>query len=112
MLLSINQISELTGQDRRTIGNASRICRFSPAIKTRICTLGRSVPLIYAMDSLEAARAAQARSQASLNAVREEDYGSNASRFRSSSTRWMRSFRRWARRQGREGQKPNCRTDQ
>ena len=32
-----------------------------------------ALPLIYAVDNLEAARAAQARSQASLNAVREED---------------------------------------
>jgi hypothetical protein len=33
----------------------------------------KRLPLIYAVDNLEAARAAQARSQASLNAVREED---------------------------------------
>ena len=32
-----------------------------------------ALPLIYAVDNLEATRAAQARSQASLNAVREED---------------------------------------
>ena len=32
-----------------------------------------ALPLIFAVDNLEAARAAQARSQASLNAVREED---------------------------------------
>jgi hypothetical protein len=32
-----------------------------------------ALPLIYAVDNLEAARAAQARGQALLNAVREED---------------------------------------
>ena len=51
-----------------------KICRLRPAIRARICTNPRdALPLIFAVDNLEAARAAQARSQASLNAVREED---------------------------------------
>jgi hypothetical protein len=47
---------------------------------------GEALPQIYAVDNLEAARAKQALSQASLNAVREEDYGRSVSPSRSSST--------------------------
>ena len=43
-------------------------------MKARICNESReALLLIYAVDNLDAARTAQARSQASSNAVREED---------------------------------------
>jgi hypothetical protein len=74
MLLSINQISELTGQDRRTVTKQLDGLPFQPGDKNAyLYESTEALPRVYAMDSLEAARAAQARSQASLNAVREED---------------------------------------
>ena len=74
MHLSISQLSELTGRDRRTI--ASRLADVPHTTGEHSAMLYESteaLPLIYAVDNLEAARAAQARSQASLNAVREGD---------------------------------------
>ena len=74
MLLSINQISELTGQDRRTIVQQLDGLPFQPGDKNAyIYQSAEALQRVYAMDNLEAARDAQARSQASLNAVREED---------------------------------------
>ena len=74
MLLSINQLSELTGQDRRTIVKRLEDLQSQPGDKNALLYAStEALTRIYAMDSLEAARAAQARSQASLNAVREED---------------------------------------
>ena len=73
MLLSINQISELTGQDRRTIVKRLEDLPFRPATRTRAFTHRLMRYRHFAMDSLAAARAAQARSLASINSVREED---------------------------------------
>jgi hypothetical protein len=73
MLLSINQLFELTGRDRKTIKQKLEGLSFRNGEKSAHLYNSREVlPLIYAADNLEAARAAQARSQASLNAYREE----------------------------------------
>jgi hypothetical protein len=73
MLLSINQLFELTGRDRKTIKQKLEGVSFRNGEKSAHLYNSREVlPLIYAADNLEAARAAQARSQASLNAYREE----------------------------------------
>ena len=74
MLLAVNQISELTGRDRHGIPKRLENLPFTPGDKgAHLYESREALPLIYAVDNLEAARAAQARSQASLNAVREED---------------------------------------
>jgi hypothetical protein len=73
MLLSVNQLFELTGRDRKTIKQKLEGLSFANGSKSAHLYNSREVlPLIYAADNLEAARAAQARSQASLNAYREE----------------------------------------
>ena len=74
MLLAVNQISELTGRDRHGIPKRLENLPFTPGDNgAHLYESREALPLIYAVDNLEAARAAQARSQASLNAVREED---------------------------------------
>jgi hypothetical protein len=74
MLLSINQLSELTGRDRHGIPKRLDNLPFTPGEKgAHLYESTQALPLIYAVDNLEAARAKQALSQASLNAVREED---------------------------------------
>ena len=74
MHLSISQLSELTGRDRRTVaGKLADVPHTAGERGAMLCKSSEALPLIYAVDNLEAARAAQARSQASLNAVREED---------------------------------------
>jgi len=74
MLLSINQLWELTGRDRKTITKRLEGLRFTAGEKSaHLYESTEAMPLIYAVDNLEAARAKQALSQASLNAVREED---------------------------------------
>ena len=74
MLLSVNQLSELTGRDRHGIPKRLENLPFTPGDKgAHLYESREALPLIYAVDNLESARAAQARSQASLNAVREED---------------------------------------
>ena len=74
MRLSISQLSELTGRDRRTVaGKLADVPHTAGERGAMLYESSEALPLIYAVDNLEAARAAQARSQASLNAVREED---------------------------------------
>ena len=74
MLLSINQLSELTGRDRRTITKHLEDLRFIDGEKgAHLYESSEALPAIYSVDSLESARAKQALSQASLNAVREEE---------------------------------------
>ena len=74
MHLSISQLSDLTGRDRRTITKQLSGLTHTPGEGgAMLYKSSEALPLIYAVDNLEAARAAQARSQASLNAVREED---------------------------------------
>jgi hypothetical protein len=71
MLLSVNQISELTGRDRHGIPKRLENLWFTPGDKgAHLYESREALPLIYAVANLEAARA---RSQASLKAVREED---------------------------------------
>jgi hypothetical protein len=72
MLLSINQLSELTCRDRRTIKKQLEDLHFVAGEKgAHLYESTEALPLIYAVDNLEAARAKQALSQASLNSVRE-----------------------------------------
>ena len=74
MHLSISQLSDLTGRDRRTITKQLSGLTHTPGEGgAMLYKSSEALPLIYAVDNLEAARAAQARSQALLNAVREED---------------------------------------
>ena len=72
--MAVNQISELTGRDRHGIPKRLENLPFTPGDKgAHLYESREALPLIYAVDNLEAARAAQARSKASLNAVREQD---------------------------------------
>src|SRR5437764_786919 len=74
MLKSVNQLSELTGRDRRTVKKQLEELHFVLGEKgAHLYESSEALPLIYAVDNLEAARAKQALSQASLNALREED---------------------------------------
>ena len=68
MLLSINQISELTGQDRRTIVKQLDGLPFQPGDKNAyLYQSTEALPLVYAADNLEGARAEQARSAVKCN---------------------------------------------
>jgi hypothetical protein len=74
MLLSINQLSELTRRDRRTITKHLQDLRFVDGPKGALLyESSEALPLIYRVDNLEQAKAKHALSQASLNAVREEE---------------------------------------
>ena len=74
MLLSIKKLSELTGRHRQTI---AKILADLPLVDgqkgAHLYDSREALPLIYAVDNLETARAEQARSQAALNKVREEN---------------------------------------
>jgi hypothetical protein len=88
MHLSISQLSDLTGRDRRTI---AKQLKDSPYVAGErgafLYESTETLPIVYAVDNLEAARAKQALSQAALNAVREEeDMRNSVSRSRSCST--------------------------
>src|SRR6266699_3146149 len=73
MLQSINQLSDLTGRHRHTITKRLLDLPFVDGEKgAHLYESTEALPLIYAVDNLEAARAKQALSQAALNAVREE----------------------------------------
>ena len=74
MLLSINQLAELTGFDRRTVTKDLKDLHFVAGEKgAHLYDSNDALPLIYKADNLEAARARQANSQAELNDVRRED---------------------------------------
>jgi hypothetical protein len=74
MLLSISQLSELTGRDRRTLTKKLEPLPMTEGEKGgRLYESVEALARIYGSDSLEAARAEQARSRAALNKVREED---------------------------------------
>lgn len=74
MHLSINQLAELTGRDRRTVTKQLEALQLVAGERgAHLYESSEALPLIYAVDNLEAARAAQARSQTALNAFREED---------------------------------------
>src|SRR5437762_9781898 len=74
MLLSINQLWELTGRDRKTVTKHLENVPFVAGEKgAHLYESTEALPLIYAVDNLESARAKQALSQASLNAIKEEN---------------------------------------
>jgi len=74
MLLSINQLWELTGRDRKTVTKHLENVPFIDGDKgAHLYESTEALPLIYSVDNLEAARAKQALSQASITAFREED---------------------------------------
>ena len=74
MLLSINQLWDLTGRERKTVTKKLENLTFIAGEKSaHLYESSQALPLIYSVDNLEAARAKQALSQASLNALREED---------------------------------------
>jgi len=73
MLVSIKKLSELTGRHRQTIAkNLVDLAAVDSEKGAKLYDSQQALPLIYAVDNLEAARAEQARSQAALNKVREE----------------------------------------
>jgi hypothetical protein len=74
MKLPILKIAELTGVHRDTISKRLADLPFEAGKKgAKLYESTVALPLIYAVDNLESARAKQALSQASLNAVREEE---------------------------------------
>jgi hypothetical protein len=71
MFLSINQLWELTGRDRKTIKKHLENVQFIDGEKSaHLYESSEALPLIYAVDNLEAARAKQALSQASQRRAR------------------------------------------
>jgi len=74
MKLPILKFTELTGVHRDTISKRLADLPFEAGLKgAHLYESTEALPLIYASDNLESARAKQALSQASLNAVREEN---------------------------------------
>jgi hypothetical protein len=74
MLLSINQLSELTGKDRRTITKQVEGLPHKDGEKrAHLYESAEALQRIYSAGSLEAARAEQARTQADLNRIRQQD---------------------------------------
>jgi hypothetical protein len=74
MLLSINQLSELTGRERHIVAKLLRDLPFKDGERgAHLYQSVEALPVIYGGDSLDAARAKQALSQARLNAVREQE---------------------------------------
>lgn len=73
MQLSINELVQYTGRNPRTITKKLENLQYIDGPKgAHLYESTEALPLIYAVDNLEAARAKQALSQASLNKVREE----------------------------------------
>jgi hypothetical protein len=74
MKLSINQLWELTNFERNLIKKKLEgLPYLNGANRAHLYESSEALPIIYSVDSLEVARAKHALSQASLNAVREED---------------------------------------
>ena len=74
MHLSISQLSELTGRDCRTIAKQlSDVPHVADQRGAMLYESTEALPLVYAVDNLEAARAERASSAAQLNAIRAED---------------------------------------
>jgi hypothetical protein len=97
MLLSINQLSQLTGRDRKTI--TKQLENQSFVVGEKSAHLFESVtafPIIYSVDGLEAARAKQALSQASLNKIREEELRRERIPLQVALIRWTKYFNRSA----------------
>jgi DNA-binding Lrp family transcriptional regulator len=74
MKLPISKISELTGIHRDTISKRLADLPFEAGKKgAKLYSSEEALAAIYKTDSLEAARAEQARTAAQLNAIRAED---------------------------------------
>src|SRR5436309_11345478 len=74
MKLPILKFTEMTGVHRDTISKRLADLPFEAGKKgAKLYESTEALPLIFAVDNLEAARAKQALSQASLNAIREEN---------------------------------------
>jgi hypothetical protein len=74
MLLSINQLSELTGIERHIVAKQLRDLPFTDGERgAHLYQSVEALPVLYGGNNLEAARAKQALSQARLNQVREEE---------------------------------------
>ena len=74
MKLPISKIAELTGIHRDTISKRLADLRFEAGKKgAKLYSSEDALAAIYKTDSLEAARAEQARTAAQLNAIRAED---------------------------------------
>ena len=74
MKLPILKFTELTGVHRDTISKRLADLPFEAGPKgAHLYESTEALPLIYAVDNLESARAKQALSQASLNAIKEEN---------------------------------------
>jgi hypothetical protein len=72
--LTISQLSELTGRDRRTVAKQlSDLKHTAGEGGAMLHESAEALPLVYGVDNLATARAEQARSQAQLNAIRGED---------------------------------------
>jgi hypothetical protein len=73
MKVSINQLWEWTGRERRLIKKKLEGLPFTNGQnKGHLYESTEALPIIYSVENLEIARAKHALSQASLNAVREE----------------------------------------
>jgi hypothetical protein len=74
MKLSISQLWELTGRERKLIKKKLDGLSFTNGQnRGHYYESTEALPIIYALENLEVARAKHALSQASLNAVREEE---------------------------------------
>lgn len=74
MLLSVNQLSELTGIERHIVAKQLRDLHFKDGERgAHLYQSQEALPILYGGNNLDAARAKQALSQARLNAVREEE---------------------------------------
>jgi hypothetical protein len=72
MLVSINELTQYTGRNPRTITKKLENLQYIDGPKgAHLYDSTVALPLIYAIDNLESARAKQALSQASLNNTRE-----------------------------------------
>ena len=74
MELSISQIANLTGKDRHTVAIRMAGLSFKEGKKrAKLYDSAEALAAIYESESLEAARAKQALSQAALNEIREQE---------------------------------------
>jgi hypothetical protein len=74
MEVSISQIASLTGKDRHTVAiRMTGLCFKEGRKRAKLYESAEALAAVYSAGNLEDARAKQALSQASLNAVREQD---------------------------------------
>src|SRR5438046_1121488 len=74
MEVSISQIASLTGKDRHTVAiRMAGLCFKEGRKGAKLYESAEALAAVYSAGNLEDARAKQALSQASLNAVREQD---------------------------------------